>query len=111
MLCITEKVLFNLQGLVRPDWLANGFVREGKQTKHAEFNYLVTKFISSDTRGSCGGSHNPFVEHINPTMAIHQTGISVCFVQWNFFEPAQNFPMDETDIAGKEAGSLYKKQT
>ena len=33
------------KGLVRP---ANGFVTEGKRTKHAEFGYPVTKFISSD---------------------------------------------------------------
>ena len=37
------------KGLVRP---ANGFVMEGKRTKHAEFGYPVTKFISSDARDS-----------------------------------------------------------
>ena len=54
-------------GLVR---LANGFVTEGKQTKHAKFGYPVTKFISSDAR------------HIT---TVHQTGISVPFVQWKLF--------------------------
>ena len=53
-----------IQGLVRP---ANGFVTEGKRTKHAEFGYLVTEFISSDAR------------HI---MTVHQTGVSVRFVWW-----------------------------
>ena len=52
------------KGLVRP---ANGFVTEGKQSKHAEFGYPVTKFISSDAR------------HIT---TIHQTGVSVCFAWW-----------------------------
>ena len=36
-----------IKGLVR---LANEFATEGKRTKHAEFGYAVTKFISSDAQ-------------------------------------------------------------
>ena len=70
------------KGLVRP---ANGFVMEGKRTKHAEFgypvtkfDYPVTKFISSDARDSS----DRFVERISHIMTVHQTGISVRFVRW-----------------------------
>ena len=63
------------KGLVRP---ANGFVTERKLTKHAEFGYLVTKFISSDTRDFS----DRFVEHISHIMTIHQMGDSVRFVTW-----------------------------
>ena len=48
-----EHSIFNKisipKGLVRP---ANGFVTEGKRTKHAEFGYPATKSISSDARDS-----------------------------------------------------------
>ena len=79
--------------MVRP---ANGFVTEGKRTKHAEFGYMVTKLISSDARDSS----NRFVQHISHIMTIHQTGVSVPFGQLESFEHAQNLKPDETDITG-----------
>ena len=44
---MVEPVILLLKdkGMVRT---ANRFVKEGKWTKHAEFGYPVTKFISSD---------------------------------------------------------------
>ena len=63
-----------VKGLVRP---ANRFVTEGKWTKHAEFGYPVTKFISSDAR-DCS---NRFVERISHIMTVHQTDVSVRFVR------------------------------
>ena len=63
------------KGLVRP---ANGFVMKGKRTKHAEFGYTVTKFISSDARDSS----DRYVQRICHIMTLHQTKISVRFVQW-----------------------------
>ena len=64
----------NSKRLVRP---ANGFVTEGKQTKHAEFGYPVTKFLSSNARDSS----DRFVERISHIMTVYQTGISVRFVR------------------------------
>ena len=63
------------QGLVTQ---ANRFVMEGKRTKHAEFGYPMTKFISSDARDSS----NRFVKRLNHMMTIHQTGVSVRFIRW-----------------------------
>ena len=56
------------KGLVTP---ANGFVTEEKRTKHAEFGYPVTKFISSDARDSS----DRFVERLSHIMTVHQTGL------------------------------------
>ena len=64
-----------VKGLVR---LANGFVAERKRTKHVEFGYPVTKFISSDARDSS----DRFVERISQIMTVHQTGVSVRFIRW-----------------------------
>ena len=46
-----------LKGLFRP---AEGFVTEGKRTKHAELSYPVTELISSDALSVCGAyrAHN-----------------------------------------------------
>ena len=63
------------KGFLRP---ANGFVTEEKRTKHAEFGYPVTKFISLDARDSS----DRFVESISHIMTIHQTDVSVRFVRW-----------------------------
>ena len=85
-----------IQGLVRP---ANGFVTEGKRTKHAEFGYLVTEFISSD---AC---------HI---MTVHQTGVSVRFVWWkvlNMLKTSEQTKRTSPDIAGQGADSPDKKRT
>ena len=72
---LTNDRYLKPKGLVR---LVNRFVIEGKQTKHAEFSYLVRKSISSDAQDSRDG----FVERISHIMALHQTGISVRFVWW-----------------------------
>ena len=75
-----QKVLY--LGLVRR---TNGFVTEGKRTKHAEFGYPVTKFISSDAR------------HIT---TVHQRGFSVRFVRWKVLNMFKTSRPDETDITG-----------
>ena len=83
------------KGLVR---LANGFVTEEKRTKHAEFRYPVTKFIS-DAR------------HIT---TVHQTGVSVCSVLWkvlNMLKTSNRKKRTPPDIAGLGADSPDKKQT
>ena len=78
-----SKNLSIAKGLVS-DWLT-----EEKQTKHAEFTYLLTKLISSDTPGS----YDRFVEHRSHKMTVHQTGISDSFKMCGgSFEHAQNFP-------------------
>ena len=62
----------------------NGFVTEGKRTKHAEFGYPVTNFISSNSLyndRTSNGRLCPF-----------------CLVE--SFEHAQDFKPDETDITG-----------
>ena len=84
------------KGLVRP---ANGFVTEGKRTKHAEFGYPATKFISSDAH------------HIK---TVHQTGVSVRFVRWkvlNMLKTSNRTKRTSPDIAGQEADSPDKKRT
>ena len=90
------------KGLVRP---AKGFVQEGNRTKRAEFGYPVTKFISSNARGS----RYRFVERISFTMTVHQIDISVRFVRLTFLNTFKTIPRDETDIAGQEADSPDKK--
>ena len=96
-----------VKGLVGP---ANGFVTEGKQTKHAEFSYPVTKFICSDARGSC----DQFVERISDTMTVHQTGVSVRFVRWKFLNmlrTSHRKKRTSLGIVGQGADSPDKKRT
>ena len=83
---------------------ANGFVTEGKRTKHAEFGNPATEFISSDDR---------FVERtcISHIMTEHQTGVSVRFVRWKVLNMLKTSKPDETDIAGQGADSPDKKRT
>ena len=76
----------SVKGLVRP---ANRFVTEGNRTKHAEFGYPVTKFISSDARDSS----DRFVDRTSK-------GVSVLFFPVESFEHAQNLKPDETDFTG-----------
>ena len=95
------------KGLVRP---ANGFVTEGKRTKHGEFSYPVTKSISSDARDSC----DRFVERISHIMALHQTGVSVRFVRWkilNMLKTLNRTKRTSPDVAGQGADSPDKKRT
>ena len=73
--CIGFYVILAAKGLVTP---ANGFVTEEKRTKHAEFGYSVTKFISSDARDSS----DRFVERLSHIMTVHQTGVSIRFIRW-----------------------------
>ena len=96
-------------GSVKCKWLvrlANWFVKKGKRTKHTEFSYSVTKFISSNAQGS----RDWFVERISHMMTIDQKGISVRFVRGEIFEHAQKFPTDEAEITGQRADSPDKKQ-
>ena len=80
-------------GLVRP---ANGFVTERKQTKHVEFGYPVTKFISFDAR------------HIT---TAYQTGVFVRFVRWKVLNMLKTSKRTSPDIAGQGADSPDKKGT
>ena len=82
---------------------------EGKQTKHAEFSYLVKKFISD-----APGSRYRFVVGISHTMTEQQTALSV------HFDPVEIFKMFKTshwtkqtspDITWLEVDSQDKKQT
>ena len=87
--------------------MANRFVTEGKQTKHAEFSYLVTKSISSDA----GDSHYRFVERIKQHNGLTSNGRLCPFCLVESFEHAQNFQLDETDITGQGTDSPDKKRT
>ena len=100
-----KRILSN--GLVRP---ANGFITEGKRTKHAAFGYPMTKFSSSDARDSS----DRFVERICHIMTIHQTGVSVRFVRWkvlNMLKIENRSKRTSPDIAGQEAYLPDQKRT
>ena len=67
---------------------SNGFVTEKKrETKHAEFGYMVTKFISSDGRGP----RDRFVKRTTHKMTLHQTDVSVRFVRWKCLNMLKTF--------------------
>ena len=81
------------KGLVRP---ANGFVTDRKRTKDSESTYPVTKLISCDAEGS----RDQVVECLTDTMTINPTDVSVCFVQWKFFNILKTSNQTKRDITG-----------
>ena len=91
-----------IKGLVRS---ANGFVAEGKRTKHAEFGYPVTKSISSDAQDSSDRFSGTHKSHNDCT----SNGLLCPFCPVESFEHAQNLKPDETDITGQGADSPDKK--
>ena len=88
------------EGLLRP---ANRFVMEGKQTKHAEFSYPVTKFIS-DVEALSIGLYEMYKRHNGRT-----SNRCLCF--FNMLKTSHHMKQTSPYIIGQGPDSQDKKPT